>query len=244
MPKPSPTSGRPPNVSEMASPASLTPSSSPHRQSSMPSTRRPVYAVLATTPVEDAVVPVVVADQRRPAVQDRGLRAAGEERRRVPQRQRGSRRRARPRDHRGQPLATWARVPACAPRAGPLPPPPAVGRVVRAVPPPPVEGRPGRRQLLTGTSVTGLVFLEGADGEADRATPVPPPARAVPGRACPGTQSVDATRCSQERQSDQLTPSTHRCQPCQFGGAAAGRSPPCSAVTLPYAARILRLYAV
>jgi phytoene/squalene synthetase len=50
IPKPSPACGRPPKVSETASPASLTPSSSPHRQSSMPSTRRPVYAVRATTP--------------------------------------------------------------------------------------------------------------------------------------------------------------------------------------------------
>jgi hypothetical protein len=49
-PKPRPVARRPPNVSETASPASLMPSSRPHRQSLMPMTRRPVQAVDATMP--------------------------------------------------------------------------------------------------------------------------------------------------------------------------------------------------
>ena len=40
MPNPSPSARRPPNVSETASPASFMPSSSPHRQSLIPITRR------------------------------------------------------------------------------------------------------------------------------------------------------------------------------------------------------------
>ena len=88
---------------------------------------------------------------------------------------------------------------------------------VRAVPPPPAEGGPGSRQLLADL-VTGLVFLIGADGEATG----PACAASCQGglAVCPGAQFVDMTRCSQERQSDQSTPSTHRCQPCQSEGAA------------------------
>src|SRR5208337_4471434 len=49
----------------------------------------------------------------------------------------------------------------------------------------------------------------------------------------PEAQSVEATRWSQDRQSDQSTSSTHRCQSCQVEGAVTGCPWSLPAITLP-----------
>ena len=48
MANPRPDPGRPPKASDTASPASFIPSSRPHRQSPVPSTRRPVNRLETT----------------------------------------------------------------------------------------------------------------------------------------------------------------------------------------------------
>ena len=88
MPKPSPTCGLPPKVSETARPASLNsveqpPQAVEHAEHPSAAVCRPGHHR-----VEEPEIPVVVADQPGAAGQHRRLRAAGQERRRVPQRQR------------------------------------------------------------------------------------------------------------------------------------------------------------
>ena len=89
-PNPSPTSRRPPKVSDTARPRSLTPSTRPHRQSPVPITRRDAPAAAVDGRLEQSRVVVVVSEQHRlagVAVGHHGLRAGDDERRRVPQRQ-------------------------------------------------------------------------------------------------------------------------------------------------------------
>src|SRR4029077_5652739 len=97
------------------------------------------------------VVPAVVGAQGRPVRQDRRLRAAGQEGRRIPQRERGGRlgvvaeqaRQPPPdRDELGHVLVE--------PRSGL----PGGGAGVRAVPPPLPDRRPGRGHVLAQ-----LIFL-------------------------------------------------------------------------------------
>ena len=114
----------------------------------MPSTRRPAVRRPGHNPVEEAVVPVIVADQRRTAGKDRRLRAAGQKGWRVPQRQRGARVGTVPsppamavsRCHVGRSsgMCSSIRPPAS----------PAVRAGARSIPPPLVEGRPRRGQVL------------------------------------------------------------------------------------------------
>ena len=89
--KPSPTSGRPPKVSETASPRSFIPSSRPHRQSLIPMTRRSPHCVRSTMALEPVGRVVVVADQQRLAARPGALRAADDEARRAVEREQARR---------------------------------------------------------------------------------------------------------------------------------------------------------
>ena len=166
IPNPSPTCGRPPKVSETAQPAVVHPvQQSPQ---AVQHAEHPAAGVRGAGHhrVEQAVVPVVVADQRRAARQDRRLRAPGEEGRRVPQRQGRARvgRAGSARPSRSA-AARPARVRACAPRAGPGPGPRSDGRSR----PPATTVRTPARSLARWSriAVAGFVFGEGPQGQRD-----------------------------------------------------------------------------
>ena len=115
--------------------------------------------------VEEPEIPVVVADQGGTAGQHRRLRAAGQERRRVPQCQRGGGL-GDVAEQGGQPLPcrNEFRQVLLKPHPGLLCRRPGV----RAVEPPPPERRPGRRQVLTDL-FTRFVLFERPQGKRNLA---------------------------------------------------------------------------
>ncbi len=83
------------------------------------------------------------------------------------------------------------------------------------------------RAVDTARLLAADAVQKAGSGHPGTAMSLAPLAAPVSGALCqeiaagsPAAQSVDATRRSHERQSDQSTSSTQRCQPCQSEGAA------------------------